>query len=208
MKLFLLEVVTVFLFSVPAISLSQSVPEAAHLTDSQLTLLQKLDNVIKAEEASGNHSEKMHELKTARKEYTETLKTIEQLRQRIVLLHEKIEARDNKKHDVLINNDPDDSRLIYTIQTGSFRDLMRARKQYHSLSEMLSEESNDHLRIEKIGKVYSVRVGSFTAQTEASNFLRTVSHQLDTAYILEAFIKKDRIIKCRDHFIVSTQKEL
>ena len=51
--------------------------------------------------------------------------------------------------------------LIYTFQTGSFIHIEDAQKQFDHIAKLLNEDETDHLRIEKIGKFYSVRLGKF-----------------------------------------------
>ncbi len=161
---------------------------------SNLTLLQELDDVIKTEESLGNDQEKLHELRKAREQYQKTLKNIELMRNKIALLRDKIESQ---------NNNHKDPQSIYTIQAGSFVNIEGAQKQFNSLMQILNEENNNYLRIEKIGKVYSVRVGSFNDHTTAKSFLMATKSQLNMAIILKAFIKADRIVQPQKNFILS-----
>lgn len=85
------------------------------------------------------------------------------------------------------------SRLIYTIQTGSFLHAADARKQFNSMVQRLNETELDYLRIEKIGKFYSVRLGKFEKRYEAEKFLRTIQQQPATFLLMKAYDKKERI---------------
>ena len=97
------------------------------------------------------------------------------------------------------------SKTIYTIQTGSFVNVERAQKQFNSLIQILKNKDNNYLRIEKIGKVYAVRIGSFNDYTAAKSFLMGTKSQLNMAIILKAFIKEDRIIQFQKDFTLSAR---
>ncbi len=66
----------------------------------------------------------------------------------------------------------DNKSLMYTIQTGSFQKLERARVQFDFIAELLQDEDYDNLRIEKIGDVYAVRLGKFDSYSSAKDMLR------------------------------------
>ena len=51
------------------------------------------------------------------------------------------------------------SREFYTVQTASFVTLDDARKHYDSIIRKIKGEKLDHLRIEKIGNYFSIRIG-------------------------------------------------
>ena len=85
--------------------------------------------------------------------------------------------------------------LIYTIQIGSFNKIERARKLYDSIIQCLKGKQLDHLRIEKIGELYSVRLRKFENYATAMNFLKLNKTQLSAAIILKAYIKYDRVVK-------------
>lgn len=86
-------------------------------------------------------------------------------------------------------------RTVYTIQTGSFMSMVAAQKQFDSITERLSGKALDYLRIEKIGNIYSVRLGKFDDYISAAGFLETVRPRLSEVLILKAFIKDDRIVR-------------
>ena len=87
------------------------------------------------------------------------------------------------------------SPLIYTIQTGSFVHEADAQKQFDSLKQGLSEKDLDYLRIEKIGKYYSVRIGNYESQTSAEKYLRAMSPHLSGALLTKAYLKDERVRK-------------
>jgi tetratricopeptide (TPR) repeat protein len=84
---------------------------------------------------------------------------------------------------------------IYTYQLGSFAQIEDAEKQFDSLVNLLSENNTDHLRIEKIGKFYSVRLGKFANKNEAEAFLLPIKNRLTQYLLMKAYYKKERIVK-------------
>jgi len=66
----------------------------------------------------------------------------------------------------------DNESLIYTIQTGSFQKLERARAQFNFIADLLQDEDYDNLRIEKIGDIYAVRFGKYDNYSSAKDMLR------------------------------------
>ena len=87
------------------------------------------------------------------------------------------------------------AKLFHTIQTASFSSISDAEKQYDSIVMKLDDNQLDHLRIEKIGKYYSVRLGKFMDNTAAEKFFSTVKPKLPGAKVMTAYIKKERIAK-------------
>jgi len=84
---------------------------------------------------------------------------------------------------------------FYTIQTGSFIDIKSAQKQFESIVKRFNEKELAFIRIEKIGKYYSPRLGKFKDYETADKFLQTNMPQLKGAIIIKAKIIKDRIIQ-------------
>ncbi len=87
------------------------------------------------------------------------------------------------------------SRLFHSVQTGSFVNVAVAQKQYDSIEQKLNKQELDNLRIEKIGKFYSVRVGKFNDFTSAKKFLKSAGSRLPKATVVEVYIRHKRIIK-------------
>ena len=85
--------------------------------------------------------------------------------------------------------------VFHTIQTGSFTDITSAQKQFDSIVKRLNKQEVSFLRIEKIGKFYSLRLGKFEDYAAAHEFLQTNKSQLKGAIILKAKIIEDRIIR-------------
>jgi len=87
------------------------------------------------------------------------------------------------------------SKTIYTIQTGSFLKMERAQKQFNSMLQKLNGKEINFLRIEKIGKYFSVRLGRFNDYYTAKQFVIAAKPNLSSAVILKAYIKEERIIR-------------
>jgi cell division protein FtsN len=87
------------------------------------------------------------------------------------------------------------SNTRYTIQTGSFLKLERAQKKFDSIPQILNGKEISFIRIEKIGKYYTVRIGSFEDIETAKKFMQEITPPLSEAVILKAYIKNERIIR-------------
>lgn len=82
----------------------------------------------------------------------------------------------------------------YTIQTGSFLAIEPAVKHFYEIKQRVHEDRLSNLRIEKIGRYYSVRIGDFKDYPSAGLFLEEAASGLGEAMILRAFIRDERII--------------
>ncbi len=94
---------------------------------------------------------------------------------------------------------PDKTQLIdtpiYSIQAGSFSQKSGAIKQYNSLLSALPSTPDEYsLRVEKIGKYYSVRVGTFLEKSVAAEVQKKLPAVLGKTVLTQARINKDRII--------------
>ena len=87
------------------------------------------------------------------------------------------------------------SKSIYTIQTGSFLSIDDAQNQYDTLVKRLDGKIIDHLRIEKIGKYFSVRLGKFDNRDNAENSLSSIKERLPSFLVMKAYYKEERIKK-------------
>jgi hypothetical protein len=101
----------------------------------------------------------------------------------------------NNSNKKTMADDQHASQGIYTIQTGSFLEIERAQKQFDSVVQVLNEKELDYLRIEKVGKYYSVRLGKFLDYASAEGFLQALEPQFAETIVLKANIKDDRIIR-------------
>ena len=87
------------------------------------------------------------------------------------------------------------SRTMYSVQSGSFMHIEEAQKQFDSIVQGLPEKYLDYLRIEKIGKYYTVRTGIFEDRVSADTLLQTMKSRYPASVIRTAYIKEDRIKK-------------
>jgi hypothetical protein len=83
---------------------------------------------------------------------------------------------------------------FHTLQTGSFLELKDAQKQFEVIAKKLHEHDG-FMRIEKIGKIYALRIGAFKDYSAADQFLQTHKTLLKRAIILKVRISEDRIIQ-------------
>ncbi len=83
----------------------------------------------------------------------------------------------------------------YTIQIGSFLELKPAQKQFDMLKQGLKDENIDYLRIEKIGRYYSVRLGKFKDKAEAGKMLTAVKRHVAAAITMKSYFIEKRMIK-------------
>jgi hypothetical protein len=90
----------------------------------------------------------------------------------------------------------DKPQTIYTIQMGSFLTLVRAQNEFDSLMEVLTKKYRSFLRVEKIGKFYTVRIGEFESYRNAENFVESAPPTIPKTNIIKAFLKYDRLRSC------------
>jgi hypothetical protein len=146
-----------------------------------------------ATEAQEKAKESIKEITRPQKERT-LIKTKKEKNIIRVISDKKIE-NSNKLINKLKVDSKYASKTIYTIQTGSFMQAERAQKQFDSMLQILNGKKFNFLRIEKIGKYYSVRLGKFIDYNLAEQFMIAAKPELSNAVILSAYIKKERIIR-------------
>ncbi|MEN8262956.1 MAG: tetratricopeptide repeat protein [Nitrospirota bacterium] len=95
------------------------------------------------------------------------------------------------------------SELFYTIQSGSFSDIKDAHRHFDSIMERLHAKDLSHLRIEKVGEFYSVRIGMFEDYDTAEKLLKTNESQLYEAMILKAYVKDERIVALHETAVLT-----
>jgi tetratricopeptide (TPR) repeat protein len=83
----------------------------------------------------------------------------------------------------------------HSVQTGSFLSEEDALDHYESVKQMLVARELEHLRAEKAGNYYSVRVGNFTSAGEAHFLLPSLKSKFPSATIVRARINKDKCLK-------------
>jgi hypothetical protein len=84
---------------------------------------------------------------------------------------------------------------IHTVQTGSFGSVERAERQFDILEGGLQEADLEHLRIEKIGNFYTVRIGRFDNQADVDSLLNDVRSLIGSAITITAYYREERILK-------------
>jgi len=84
---------------------------------------------------------------------------------------------------------------IFTIQAASFESAPDARKQFDLITAGLKKEALEYLRIEKIGRFYTVRIGKFNDRRKAEEFFLINKPGLPGAIIMRAYYKDERIKK-------------
>lgn len=87
------------------------------------------------------------------------------------------------------------TQSIYTIQSGSFITLPPAEKEFNRVAQTLDRKDLDFLRIEKIGKYFSVRLGKFDNRVPAEKLLRANRAHIGSAVVMKAYFKNERIVK-------------
>jgi Flp pilus assembly protein TadD len=87
------------------------------------------------------------------------------------------------------------SEKFYTVAISSFTKAAPAEKQFTMLAQKLHGTKQDHLRIEKIGRFYSVRVGKFSGYTAAKELLRIIKPLIPKATVVRALVTDERIVK-------------
>jgi hypothetical protein len=90
--------------------------------------------------------------------------------------------------------------LIYTVQTGSFLGLYRARAQFNLIAELLQPKDCENLRIEKIGSFYTVRLGKYDNKASAEDLLQKLINKTKSAVVLKAYMINDRIIGVYENY--------
>ncbi len=88
-----------------------------------------------------------------------------------------------------------ETALVHTIQIGSYAGPNDAQGHYDTVTDNLNEEQLDHLRIEKIGRFYALRLGKFATYSQAKTLLQTVKPIFPSASIMTAYIKEKRLIQ-------------
>jgi predicted transcriptional regulator len=102
---------------------------------------------------------------------------------------------ENTLNEKLKADDQYASRLVYTIQIKSQKKIENAQKQFNFILRSLTEKNLKFLRIEKVGKYYTLRLGKFENYETSKKFLQEMKPRLSGAIILKANIKNERIIR-------------
>ena len=89
---------------------------------------------------------------------------------------------------------PDAEDEYYSIQIASHGTLESAQRQFRILKKRLPDDDLAYLRVEKIGDLFSVRLGRFNDKESALSLLNRLRPQLPGAVILKVPIKDANII--------------
>jgi hypothetical protein len=95
------------------------------------------------------------------------------------------------------------NHTVYTVQAGSYTYRSNAENKYNSLIHDMNDRDRDHLRIEKIGEYYAVRLGRFDHYIAAKKFLNGMNSELSSAIVLKAYIKHERIVEPRNNALLA-----
>ncbi len=87
------------------------------------------------------------------------------------------------------------SEEFYTVQTGSFIIIEPAQKQFEFLTQKLNDNWLSYLRVEKVEKFYTVRLGKYEDKAKAEQCLEEITPIFPQAMIIKAYVKDERIIK-------------
>jgi hypothetical protein len=99
------------------------------------------------------------------------------------------------------------SGLVYTVQIASQKSIADAQNQFNSILRSHSEINLNLLRIEKVGKYYTVRIGKFDNYDSGNKFLEEIKPGISEAIILKAYIKNERIVKKYNVDVSEEKKE-
>lgn len=96
-----------------------------------------------------------------------------------------------------------DNHTVFTVQAGSYTYRSNAENKYASLIHDMNSSDLDHLRIEKVGEYYTVRLGRFDHYVTAMKFLNAMNSKLSSAIVLKAYIKNERIVEPRSNALLA-----
>jgi len=87
---------------------------------------------------------------------------------------------------------------IYSVQTGSFEKLKNARWQFGLIQKSLNSNLLDHLRIEKNGKLYAVRIGKLDNQEKALDLLSVLKPIFPDAFVWKGDYFPEKIFQFKN----------
>ena len=85
--------------------------------------------------------------------------------------------------------------LYYTVQAAAYKRLPAAERGYNLLSSALNIDDHHELRLEKVGKYFTLRLGRFQQAHNGQVLLAHVRRSFRRAYICKAHILPSRIVK-------------
>jgi hypothetical protein len=86
---------------------------------------------------------------------------------------------------------------VYSVQTGIFEKLKNARWQFGFIQKSLNSNLLDHLRIEKSGKLYAVRIGKLENQEQALDLLSTLIPIFSDAFIWKGDFIPENVLELK-----------
>jgi hypothetical protein len=86
---------------------------------------------------------------------------------------------------------------VYSVQTGIFKNLNNAQKQFEQIQKSVSSNFLDHLRIEKYGKLYTVRIGKLDNQEKALGLLSALKPISPDAFVWKGDFIPENILKLK-----------
>jgi len=90
------------------------------------------------------------------------------------------------------------TKTVYSIQIARYRDVSEARTEFYRLTAALKKANLDYLRIERIGKFYSLRIGKFKDHAGAEKLLNTITSHLSSPRIMDVYFIEKRILTMYD----------
>ena len=84
----------------------------------------------------------------------------------------------------LIIGNPEAQAKVYRVQVGAFQIYANAQDRYNLLKKTTPSHLLDHLRIEKIGKFYKVKVGKTEESEKAINLLLALQTHCPDAFVV------------------------
>ncbi|GEM_PF-4566530 len=161
--------------------------------------LKKTDDAYETarkDSAPGNAREEIRELKKKTGKYRKSPQEMEKIRTVMpARLKDRKPAQQDRKPRKTVPAKQAVSQKIYTIQAGSFAKAGYARKQFDYIAQKLNKKELAYLRIEKVGKFYSVRLGKFKDYGAARRFLQAIKTRLPGVIILRGYFKPARVIR-------------
>ncbi len=84
---------------------------------------------------------------------------------------------------------------VFTVQISTHNSMERALIEFDHITSLLQEQQLDSLRIEEIGRAYTLRLGKFASRDEAGAFVNSLGGAITSYLILKAYFIETRIKK-------------
>ncbi len=86
--------------------------------------------------------------------------------------------------------------------------MEHAEKQFDNVVRKLQGTEINHLRIEKVGSYFCVRIGKFEGYTDARKYLQRLQSSFHDAALLEAYIKDERVKRLFPDSVAVTNNDM